>query len=181
VSDWVSEPGRVAGEVTLPGAPVRRHPVRVPLQLGSGLPLRFIDLPGDATPFTGRGPDEGRTGRGRPSSSLPGGVPPPCLWAHFDSQMPMRHRLRQAQLEEETDALACPSYEDLRIQAVVMAYLLGEGRFDETIFELANRFSPDEGDAVERAVRDLVGAGVLSIDGGKVVPRLASLSGRHSE
>lgn len=75
----------------------------------------------------------------------------------------------------------CPSYEDLRIQSVITAYVIGEGHHDETIFELANRFSPDEGDAVERAVRDLIAGGVLSMNRGKVVPRLASLAGQHGE
>lgn len=88
----------------------------------------------------------------------------------------MRHRWRQTQDRGTADALACSSYDDLRIQLVVLSYVIGEGCHDETIFELACRFSTDDGDAVERAVCDLVGGGVLSIDRGKVVPGRAALA-----
>jgi len=94
----------------------------------------------------------------------------------------MQQRWRHtANLKRTRGTLACPSYEDLRIQSAVLGFVVGEGHHDLTIFELAHRFSQDEGNAVERAVRDLVGVGVLTIEAGKVVPRLVSLTGQPIE
>lgn len=78
-------------------------------------------------------------------------------------------------------ALVSPSYEDLRAQSVVLAYVVGEGHHDKTIVELACRFSEGEGSAVERAVRDLVAGGLLSIDRGKVIPCITSVVGQLVE
>jgi hypothetical protein len=76
-------------------------------------------------------------------------------------------------------SLPCPSGDDLRIQSAILCYVLGEGHREETIPQLARRFSSEdgEGDAVERAVRELVGAGLLRIERGKVVPGGTSLVG----
>jgi hypothetical protein len=71
--------------------------------------------------------------------------------------------------------LACLSYDDIRSQSTVLAHVIGEGHSDETILDLALHLSLDEGDSVERAVRDLVGGGMLRIDKGKVVPALSPL------
>jgi len=70
----------------------------------------------------------------------------------------------------QANDLAYPSYENLRMQSAILNHVVGEGHHD-TILELARRFSLDgEGDAVERAVRDLVRVRLLSIDGGRVIP-----------
>ncbi len=89
----------------------------------------------------------------------------------------MRHRWRHT-ANPAGSPLACPSYEDLRIQSAILGYVVGEGHHEETIFELARKFSEDgEDDAVERGVRDLVGAGLLRIEGARVVPGRTSLAG----
>jgi len=75
------------------------------------------------------------------------------------------------------DPFACSSYEELRARSAVLAYVVGEGHEDETIFELAWKFSPNrDSAAVERAIRDLVGEELLTIDGGKVVSGSAWVS-----
>lgn len=83
----------------------------------------------------------------------------------------LRRRLDRTQRLAALDPLACSSYEDLRARSAIHAYVVGERHEDETIFELARKFSasPDSA-AVERTVRDLVAAGLLTIDRGKVVP-----------
>jgi hypothetical protein len=87
----------------------------------------------------------------------------------------LHRRLRDAKRSVGTGALACPSYEDMRIQSAILGFVVGEGHNDLTIFELACRYShANNGDRVERAVRDLVGSGLLSIDAGKVVPGLVT-------
>jgi len=70
-----------------------------------------------------------------------------------------------------------PLYEELRARFAVLAYVVGEGHHDETVLALARRFSPSGNSAaVEMAVRDLVGEGLLTIDSGKVVPARAWLT-----
>ena len=62
------------------------------------------------------------------------------------------------------------------VEAVVLAYVVGERPEGVTIPMLALRFNAefdqgDTGSAVERAVRELVRDGRLQMQGGKVVPR----------
>jgi hypothetical protein len=84
----------------------------------------------------------------------------------------LHRRLKDgARLPAVAATFACPSYEDLRVRSAILAYVVGESYHDLTILDLAVELSPtDDSDAVERAVRDLVGEELLSIDGGKVVP-----------
>ena len=91
----------------------------------------------------------------------------------------LHHRLKEDKRLAATGEIACLSYEDIRTQAAILGFVVGESHHDLTIFELACRFSRDERDAVERAVRDLVGAGMLNIDGGKVVPCLPPIIDQH--
>lgn len=81
----------------------------------------------------------------------------------------LRRRLDRAFSPVAPDPLSCPSYEELRARMAILAYVVGESHEDETIFQLAWKFSPSpDNTAVERAVRDLVGEGLLTIDVGKV-------------
>jgi len=83
----------------------------------------------------------------------------------------LRRRLEQSARPPAPDELACPSFDEVRIHSAVLAYVVGEGHHDETIFGLALMFSPGpESAAVEMAVRDLVGEHLLKIEGGKVTP-----------
>jgi hypothetical protein len=80
-----------------------------------------------------------------------------------------------------TRKIACPSYWDMCTQAMILGTVIGEGRHDLTILELARRSSDTgAGDAVERAVRDLAGTGLLSIDTGKIVPGQAVAGGTEA-
>jgi hypothetical protein len=89
----------------------------------------------------------------------------------------LRRRLDRTSRPTKPDLYGCPSYEGLRARFAVFAYVVGEGHHDETIFALARRFSPSaDSSAVEMAVRDLVAEGLLSIDGGRVVPAPAWLT-----
>jgi predicted transcriptional regulator len=72
---------------------------------------------------------------------------------------------------QASERLDCLSEEDLQARSAVLAYVVGEGHHDETILALARQFSPrSHSAAVERAIRDLVGEGLLAIDAGRVVP-----------
>lgn len=71
-----------------------------------------------------------------------------------------------------------PASEDRRMERAVLAFLLDQHparlRADELPFMLnAKDFA--EKDAVRRAVRELVGAGLLSLDGEYVAPSRAAL------
>jgi hypothetical protein len=71
--------------------------------------------------------------------------------------------------------MTAPTYEDMLLEANILSYLVNERPEGETIPELSRRFSPDVeggeiGDGVERAVRELVGTGLLCIERGKVIP-----------
>lgn len=84
-------------------------------------------------------------------------------------------RLRRGHKVQPKDELAAPvclSDDDLRIQSAVLTYVVGEGHHDKTIIELAWELAPhdDDSDAVERAIRELVGARLLSMKKGEVVP-----------
>lgn len=86
----------------------------------------------------------------------------------------MHGRWQKAKRAHQTNVLSCPSYDDLRMESAVFCYVVGEGHHDKTIpelsWELSSLSDGVEGDAVERAVREFVGAGLLRIDGGRVVP-----------
>ena len=80
--------------------------------------------------------------------------------------------------------VACPALEDAKVQRAVMAYMLQEHPVLEilvddfkplTVLELSRMLNDDPGDfstydAVERAVRDLVGVGLLECRDGRVEP-----------
>lgn len=65
--------------------------------------------------------------------------------------------------------------EDSRAQRAVLDLVLSEHPAQFTVFELAREINVGEGDAVERAVVDLVGAGVLRCEGASVLPTRAAL------
>jgi hypothetical protein len=89
----------------------------------------------------------------------------------------LRRRLDRTSGPAALDAFACSSYEELRARSAVLAYVVGEGHEDETIFELAWQFSPSpDSAAVEGAIRDLVGEELLTIEAGKVVSGSAWVS-----
>jgi hypothetical protein len=72
-----------------------------------------------------------------------------------------------------------PLAEDAKVERVVLAFLLEEHPAQLTIIELSLTLNADPGfdsnDAVERAVRELVGAGLLYCCGGFVLPTRAAL------
>lgn len=74
---------------------------------------------------------------------------------------------------------AHPSAEDAKAERVVLAFLLEEHPSLPTIPELSRALNADLGfdtdDAVERAVRELVGAGLLHCEGAFIVPTRAAL------
>lgn len=77
-------------------------------------------------------------------------------------------------------APSTPAGEDRKIEAAVLAFLLDEHPNRLTVPEVAWAMNPrDEGfadgDAVERAVRELVGAGLLHAAEGFVLPTRAAL------
>ena len=79
-----------------------------------------------------------------------------------------------------TDRERNPADEDRKVQSAVLEFLVGENPDRFTISELSramNIGSADFGveDAVERAVRELVGAGLLHCRGGFVLPTRAAL------
>jgi hypothetical protein len=69
--------------------------------------------------------------------------------------------------------------EDAKVERVVLAFLLEEHPSQLTIPELSLALNADPGfdsnDAVERAVRELVGAGLLYCSGRFVLPTRAAL------
>lgn len=80
--------------------------------------------------------------------------------------------------------LAVPAAEDRKVQSAVLEFLIGEGPDRFTIPELSramNAGPADFGaeDAIERAVRELVGAGLLHCCGGFVLPTRAALCYRR--
>jgi hypothetical protein len=69
--------------------------------------------------------------------------------------------------------------QDIRDQAVVLTFVLALNSEHLTIIDLARSLNADpqdftRPDAVERAVRDLVGVGLLEIDGGLVKPTVTA-------
>jgi hypothetical protein len=78
----------------------------------------------------------------------------------------------------EATPLSCASDDDLRIQSAILGHIVNDGHRDQTILEPSLKLSPHSlGGSVEWAVRELVGAGLLCIEGGKVVPDRAALPG----
>jgi hypothetical protein len=72
-----------------------------------------------------------------------------------------------------------PASEDTRTERAVLAFLLDQHPDRLTIPELALALNASQGfaaeDAVERAVRELVGAGLLHAEGALVLPTRAAL------
>ncbi|HZK15234.1 MAG TPA: hypothetical protein VFC52_01430 [Solirubrobacterales bacterium] len=70
--------------------------------------------------------------------------------------------------------------QDIRDQAVVLTFVLALNPDHLTIPQVARSLNGEESpferaDAVERAVRDLVGVGLIQIDGGLVKPTAAAV------
>lgn len=85
----------------------------------------------------------------------------------------MQHKANGARQKRSNRA------QDIRDQAVVLTFVLALNSEHLTIIDLARSLNADpqdftRADAVERAVRDLVGVGLLEIDGGLVKPTTAA-------
>lgn len=65
--------------------------------------------------------------------------------------------------------------EDERIQNAVLGLVLSEHPAQLTICEITREVAVDEGDGPERAIRDLVGIGLLRCQGTLVSPTRAAL------
>jgi hypothetical protein len=65
--------------------------------------------------------------------------------------------------------------EDERTQSAVLSFILNEHPAQLTICEVAREIAVDEGDGPERAIRDLVGVGLLRCEGASVLPTRAAL------
>jgi len=86
----------------------------------------------------------------------------------------MHHKANGARSRRPTHA------QDIRDQAVVLTFVLTLNPKHLTIPDLARSLNAEprdfkRPDAVERAVRDLVGVGLVVIDGGQVQPTAAAL------
>lgn len=64
--------------------------------------------------------------------------------------------------------------DDASAQRAVLAFVLDQHPATLTICEIAREVS-EEGDDAERAIRDLVGAGLLRCEGASVLPTRAAL------
>jgi hypothetical protein len=65
--------------------------------------------------------------------------------------------------------------EDERTQSAVLSLVLNEHPAQLTICEVSREVAEDEGDSPERAIRDLVGVGLLRCEGASVLPTRAAL------
>jgi len=65
--------------------------------------------------------------------------------------------------------------EDERTQSAVLSLVLDQHPAQLTICEIAREVAVDEGDDPERAIRDLVGIGLLRCQGALVLPTRAAL------
>ncbi len=65
--------------------------------------------------------------------------------------------------------------EDERTQSAVLSLVLTEYPAHLTICEIAREVAADDGDGPERAIRDLVGVGLLRCEGASVLPTRAAL------
>lgn len=80
----------------------------------------------------------------------------------------------------------CSADADRQVEAVVLAFLVDEHPAHLTIPEVSlalNAGAADfaSEDAVERAIRELVGAGLLRSQGGSILPTRAALYGAQLE
>jgi hypothetical protein len=87
--------------------------------------------------------------------------------------LPMHHKANGARSRRAAQS------QDIRDEAIVLTFVLALNSEHLTIIDLARSLNADpqdftRPDAVERAVRDLVGAGLLEIDGGLVKPTVAA-------
>lgn len=86
------------------------------------------------------------------------------------TENPMGHAPRETPTAEQ----------DAQTESAVLAFILEEHPAQLTITEVslvlnADQNAPDSGDAVERAVRELVSAGLLHCQGAFVLPTRAAL------
>lgn len=65
--------------------------------------------------------------------------------------------------------------EDESTQSAVLSLVLNEHPAHLTICEITREVAEDEGDGPERAIRDLVGVGLLRCEGASVLPTRAAL------
>jgi hypothetical protein len=65
--------------------------------------------------------------------------------------------------------------EDSKAQRAVLAFVLDQHPATLTICEISREVGSDDGDEAERAIRDLVGAGLLRCEGASVLPTRAAL------
>lgn len=65
--------------------------------------------------------------------------------------------------------------EDECTQSAVLSLVLNEHPAQLTICEITREVAVDEGDGPERAIRDLVGVGLLRCEGASVLPTRAAL------
>lgn len=80
----------------------------------------------------------------------------------------------------ERSQIRSPADEDLRTESAVLQYILAFHPVQTSLEELLREFDQGSGDAaqrdaVERAVQDLVGAGLLQRSGELVLPTRAAL------
>jgi hypothetical protein len=66
-------------------------------------------------------------------------------------------------------------HEDERAQRAVLSLVLAQHPAQLTIYEIAREVAAAEGDGPERAIRDLVGVGLLRCRGATVLPTQAAL------
>jgi hypothetical protein len=66
-------------------------------------------------------------------------------------------------------------HDDAEAQRAVLGFVLNQHPAQLTICELAREIDLGGGDAVERAIRDLVGAGLLRCEGASVLATRAAL------
>lgn len=65
--------------------------------------------------------------------------------------------------------------EDERTQSAVLGLVLNEHPVHLTLCEITREAAVDEGDGPERAIRDLVGVGLLRCEGASVLPTRAAV------
>lgn len=66
-------------------------------------------------------------------------------------------------------------HEDAEAQRAVLGLVFDQHPAQLTICEVVREIDQGEGDAVERAIRDLVGVGLLRCEGASVLPTRAAL------
>ena len=68
-----------------------------------------------------------------------------------------------------------PAEEDRLVQAAVLGFVLGQHPAIMSCAEIGLELRSSGADAVERAIRDLIGAGLLRREGGSTLPTRAAL------